>query len=89
MKLTEAVAFATSHEAFFKFLKSRSINENSASSLHARLAKLEKGKGAWIELIIDYGKPGKSGDDIRIIIYYDIKKGNFNFYSIHFAGSKD
>lgn len=88
MKLTEAIAFATNHNNFKQFLKARRINEDTANGLYGRVLKYEK-QFVWVEVIIDYGKQGKSGNDIRIIVFYDNKKGNFNFRDIHFAGPRD
>jgi hypothetical protein len=81
MKLSEAINYATSHDRFLEFLREKNIDPNSA---HEILAKITNVTGTAIEhrIYVDYGRPGESINDIRVIVDYNINSGNFVFIQI-------
>ena len=81
MKLSEAIEYATNHQNFLSFLKQRNIDPNSA---HQILATISNVGNRFVEnrIYIDFGAPGQSSNDVRVIVDYDKQAGNFNFIQV-------
>ena len=81
MKLSEVIQYATNHDKFLEFLSHRHINPDSA---HEILAKISNVTDSTIEHIIyvDFGNPGQSSNDVRVIVDYDKNTHDFVFIQI-------
>ncbi|MFT3703035.1 MAG: hypothetical protein QM802_11730 [Agriterribacter sp.] len=83
MKLSEAIAFATSHKSFVNFLATRNINPDSAHHITVKVTNL-KPNIVEHRLHIDFGDPGQSSDDVRVIVDYIKSSGKFEFIQADF-----
>lgn len=83
MKLSDAIQYATEHDNFLSFLKQRNIDPNSAHQVLATISNVNE-KFVESRIYIDFGTPGQSSNDVRIIIDYNKQTGDFSFIQIDY-----
>ncbi|MGN6532713.1 MAG: hypothetical protein ACTHK0_13295 [Ginsengibacter sp.] len=81
MKLSEVINYATNHDRFNKFLNQSNINPDS---VHELTAKITNVTANTIEhrIYFDFGNPGESTKDVRVIIDFDKRTQDFKFIQI-------
>jgi len=82
MKLTEAIEFGTNHKDFLKFLIKNRITLDSAWSLSAKVESSKNKREVNITIIIDYGSQGETVGDVRVLVQYNVRSGNFSLVGI-------
>ena len=81
MKLFQVITYATDHPIFSDFLKRHNINPDSA---HQILVKISNVSDTAVEyrIYVDFGTPGQSSNDVRIIVDYNVDTQDFEFIQI-------
>jgi hypothetical protein len=78
MKLVEGILFATSHQRVTKCLIENNISPESARTITATVVTWNE-NSIFIEIRLEFGKPGESPGDIRVRIHFDVQSGSFVF----------
>lgn len=89
MKLVEATIFGTNHKNFLDFLIKENIELNSAWTLFGEIVPNKSKEKKSISITIDYGNPGKSIGDVKLIIEYNKISGNFTLLDIKVRFKKE
>jgi len=76
MKLVEAIVFATQHRLFVECMHANNIPPESGRSLSANIVTWNE-DWIFIEVKVDFGKPGESTGDIRIRLRYVTHSGSY------------
>lgn len=78
MKLVEAIGFATQHQRFVECMQANNIPPESGRSLSANIVTWNE-DSIFIEIKVDFGKPGESTGDLRVRLHYDTHSGSYIF----------
>ena len=81
MKLSEVISYATNHARFKQFLQERNIPPDSAHSIMAKISTVTE-RAIEHRIYIDFGHPGQSSNDVRVIVDFNKGTQDFEFIQI-------